>query len=99
MEAETESEIQTIQEEMDAYQEILDDGQEETGAQMDSLASWINVNQENLKAKMDIHQKKMEATIHSIRLELERPPNIRWKTSCRVSTKRCWASTTDGEDF
>jgi hypothetical protein len=73
---------------MDAYQEITDDGQEEMRAQVDSLASCISVNQENLKAKMDIYQENMEATIHSIHLEFERPSNIKWNPSCRVSTKR-----------
>jgi hypothetical protein len=63
-----------------------------------TLISWMVIHQartesiqEEMKAKMDIHQEKMEAAIHSIQSELEETSNIGWNTSCLVSTKRCRA--------
>jgi oligoribonuclease (3'-5' exoribonuclease) len=60
MEAKVDSEIETIRETMDAnqentdaYQEKMDDGQEETKAQVGSLASRIDANQEEMKAMLD----------------------------------------------
>jgi predicted ATP-binding protein involved in virulence len=45
--------------------------------------------QEEIKAKKDIHQEKMEAAIQSIQSELEETiKNIGWKMSRHVSTKR-----------
>jgi hypothetical protein len=48
--------------------------------------------QEEMKAKMDIHQEKMEDAVRSIQFELEETMK-RWKTSCHVSTKRRRFST------
>jgi hypothetical protein len=48
--------------------------------------------QEEIKAKIVIHQEKMKATIDSIWSELGRPSNIGWKTSCCLSTKGCRTS-------
>lgn len=74
MKAKIGAEVKTIQEKMD-------DGQEEMKARMCYLTSWINASQEEMRVRVSAIQYKMEvmikccqeteATIHSIRSELE----------------------------
>jgi hypothetical protein len=47
--------------EMDAFQEKMVDGQEEIKAQLCSLASRVDINQEEMKAMLDACLEKMEA--------------------------------------
>jgi UDP-N-acetylglucosamine transferase subunit ALG13 len=46
---------------MDAFQEKMDNRQEEIKAQVGSVPSWINVSQEEMKAMLDACLEKMEA--------------------------------------
>jgi hypothetical protein len=71
MEAKIWSEMKTIQEKMGAYQEMMDDGQDEMKAQVGSLASRIDVNQENMIADLDTHQEKMSAKMYAWTVETD----------------------------
>jgi hypothetical protein len=52
---------------MDAYHKLMDDRQEKMKAQVGSLTSRIDGNQEKLMAKMDTQLEKMEACLGKTR--------------------------------
>jgi hypothetical protein len=57
------AEMKTIPEKMDAYHELMDNRQEKMKAQVGSLTSRIDVNQEKLMAKKNAQLEKMEACL------------------------------------
>jgi hypothetical protein len=58
---------------MDAYQEKMDDGQEEIKAKVSSLAFRIDVNQEEMKTILDACLEKMEANAGELQFVAELP--------------------------